>query len=826
MNKLFNRVKVRVSGNPGTGTMTLGSAYPGFTTFQGAGAVTGDIVSYVIEEGTSYEVGTGTLTISGDVVTLARTTVRMSSNGGSKISVTSSARVICSQAREDIEQSSTFDSRAEAIATSIPDTVLIISISDGGNILDFIYDSAGTALSTNSGARNWSPLGTISLDHFGGDFALAQAYITALDAKKVLLVPGLSDITVPLLYRNSRSDNWRGDTDFSNQVDPGSQIRYNNTTGKSVTVTSATEVDPAVFTEAAHGLVSDEDVWAFDVSGGTWQAALAGGPWTVVRLTADTFTLKNASGTAFSGAGLGTLSSVTFDTTASIAALHLIGNFQQSFTGIVWRARGEPRHVIKIGADNYLDSGDFSGSITHFFGSHFIPYVDDVTDSVVAVENHKYSTFDHCWFSPGVDYKPVLRIGTAREKSPNTLMTGTASNTSVEQSYVFGDIVLENANNLIITSVQFDATTDPARIRPPTDVDGVAIAVGIYNDSFTNDGGADSALDTAAITQNAADYSSLALLPTSAWEVVRTIIRDWAVGIRILAGWIRVSANTLRAFDANSVGFIIGPRALGDLIDQTNYLLHHARTGAIGIRDDRYKTYTITGITQENPGVVTTSEAHNLADGERVRIIDGGGMTELDNYEFIAQGVTGTTFQLYSTDDAGATSAAVNTTGYTAYSTGGSVKRPYMWHRQSIGGTALSVGHGDMVFDLALDVNTAFTAGAHNLLNMENVPILGGRYEVRYGGVVDMGSVTGVVKFGLLINGVGVAETTHSFDHQGSANTEVPVMFVRTFPMDAIQAASGVTVRFVVTTPTGTVRVRGRRDGSLGQFWCQIRRVA
>lgn len=725
-----------------------------------------------------------------------------------------------------VAASAVFASRAAATAATIATGVDKIFVLTSGEYYSYIRDAAGTALTTNAGTVNWTPDGQPALAQFNGDNVALVDYIQSLSNKTSANVTGTYEITSPIQYRNSRSDSWRGATDLANVNDPGSTIRYLNTTGKVVTVASATEADPAVFTSTDHGLADSDEVWARDVTGGTWQAELSGGPWTVTNSDTNTFRLADANGTPFDGTGLGVLTNAVLRTPAAIAGVCSIGSFMQSYSGLILRARYQPEAIVWLGADNYLGGSEFSGSLTQFKGNNFSPYVTDVTDSCVVVENYKFATFDLCWFSVGVDYKPVLRLGTARTKSPNTLMTGTAANTILNQSYMFGDLVLENVNGLSVRSAQFDATSNPVRLRPPTDVDGVAISVDISNTAFTNDGGADSALNTAAIEQNTADYSSLALLPTSGWTLDSSILRDWAIGAEFPAGWMSARANVLRAHDADSVGFVIGPRALGDSIDHTNYLLHHARTGAIGIRDDRYKTYTITNITQANPGVVTTSEAHNLQDGDRIRIIDGGGMVELDNYEFLAQGVTADTFQLYTTNDAGATSAAVNTSGYTPYSTGGSVKRPYMWHRQTIGGTALSVGHGSMVFDLALDVNTAFTAGAHNLLNMTNVPITGGRYEIRYGGVIDMGSVLGVVKFGLLIDGVGVPEFGTSFDHQGSgssANTEISVMFVRTIPLEAIQSASGVTVRFVVTTPTGTVRVRGRRDGSLGGFFCQIK---
>lgn len=70
---------------------------------------------------------------------------------------------------------------------------------------------------------------------------------------------------------------------------------------------------------------------------------------------------------------------------------------------------------------------------------------------------------------------------------------------------------------------------------------------------------------------------------------------------------------------------------------------------------------TITGATQANPCVVTTSGAHGFSNGQLIYIYGVVGMTQLNGNLYTAAGVTGTTFQL----------TGINSTGYTAYSSGG-----------------------------------------------------------------------------------------------------------------------------------------------------------
>ena len=75
---------------------------------------------------------------------------------------------------------------------------------------------------------------------------------------------------------------------------------------------------------------------------------------------------------------------------------------------------------------------------------------------------------------------------------------------------------------------------------------------------------------------------------------------------------------------------------------------------------------TISGLTAANPGVVTAT-SHGYADGDHVWINSVAGMTEVNGRRFTVANKTTNTFEL----------SGVNTSGYTAYSSGGTAEKVY-----------------------------------------------------------------------------------------------------------------------------------------------------
>ena len=154
MAKLFNRAKMDTT-TTGSGTITLGSAVEGYQSFADAGVADSDVVQYVIEDGTSWEIGTGTYSATGTSLTR---TPSESSNSGAAISLTGAAEVFISAIHSDFEKlQNAGTTKVEATSTgatvtgdlAVTGTVDGRDIASDGSKLDGI-ESGATADQTAS----------------------------------------------------------------------------------------------------------------------------------------------------------------------------------------------------------------------------------------------------------------------------------------------------------------------------------------------------------------------------------------------------------------------------------------------------------------------------------------------------------------------------------------------------------------------------------------------------------------------------------------------------------------------------------------------------
>jgi len=188
MTTFLDRVKFTVSGTPGTGAVTPGSAVSTFQTPSGAGAVSGDVLPITFVDGTAWEesycLWNGT--------TLTRTLLRSST--GSLLSLTSAAvggvtlfaqdLPVRSSSLVFVDQQVLGSTAASVTFSNIPQTYEdLVIVVDGGSVLNnsattavlgiqfngdtgnnYTYTmlgtyGAGTGFSNNSGAANSMGLG-------------------------------------------------------------------------------------------------------------------------------------------------------------------------------------------------------------------------------------------------------------------------------------------------------------------------------------------------------------------------------------------------------------------------------------------------------------------------------------------------------------------------------------------------------------------------------------------------------------------------------------------------------------------------------------------
>ncbi len=131
-----------------------------------------------------------------------------------------------------------------------------------------------------------------------------------------------------------------------------------------------------------------------------------------------------------------------------------------------------------------------------------------------------------------------------------------------------------------------------------------------------------------------------------------------------------------------------------------------------GLTFDGGPSKTITGITKATPGVVSCT-GHGFNDGDQVKIADACGMVEINNKIFTVSNPDANSFELRDAAD----SIDWVTSGYTAYTSGGNVKKvekdfDELGHLE--GKNVVSLGDG------AVDANGVVTNGEFSLNNYYN----------------------------------------------------------------------------------------------------------
>jgi len=170
---LVNRAKVSTA-TTGTGTITLGTAESGYQTFAAAGVVNSDVVRYVIEDGTDWEIGTGTYSAG----TLTRTVLE-SSNADAALNLTGSAVVYVSATAEDIPPALELYAENPSSPTA-PSATGTNAVAIGGSTVSSALHSVSLGRACASGADSFAAAIANNTSSYGatGANSVAIGYFT------------------------------------------------------------------------------------------------------------------------------------------------------------------------------------------------------------------------------------------------------------------------------------------------------------------------------------------------------------------------------------------------------------------------------------------------------------------------------------------------------------------------------------------------------------------------------------------------------------------------------------------------------------------------
>lgn len=129
---------------------------------------------------------------------------------------------------------------------------------------------------------------------------------------------------------------------------------------------------------------------------------------------------------------------------------------------------------------------------------------------------------------------------------------------------------------------------------------------------------------------------------------------------------VNTTNKSIHVHDGTTAGGFELARADLNNVSNSDFLTKATAAGVSG--GGGASVATITGATNANPVVITTSASHGFVDGTQIQITDVGGMTQLNGNTYYVDVLTSTTFALYSDVNL---STGTNGSAYGSYTSGG-----------------------------------------------------------------------------------------------------------------------------------------------------------
>ena len=337
MVKLLDRVKMTVSGTPGTGNITLSAAEAGFQTFAQAGGVDGNVVRYAVTDGTGFEIGTAVLSSSATVLTR---TVQQSSNSNNALDLTSSAIVFATLSAADLA------GNAAPIWTTTPPSTLSLAI-DGSTAVTL----AGVAIDEFPVKYSW--------DGYSGTTLFSDANLPPQLASAPTFVGGTASLVGSSTQSNAGSFNFR--------------MKASDGVKTATAITSVSLSFSQPVTSGLLGVYDAANSTSYSGSGTTWSDYSGNsGP-----------NLTLLSSTTYNSSGIGGKPSFSFSALNSIKTTSSLGS---SATIVI---------IVQINAPSSLPRLVFlseGGSNTDPFG--FSTYDGDSSTALVSQAQYRLSSND------------------------------------------------------------------------------------------------------------------------------------------------------------------------------------------------------------------------------------------------------------------------------------------------------------------------------------------------------------------------------------------------------------------------------------------------